>query len=179
MALAAFRLVAVTVPAAKLPEPSRFTIAFAVSALVGVTFHAMLSVPLLVTGEPVTVKSVEGAASPTLFTVPAPGNVCPVANVNSPLLLTFSPVSAGVAVPVAYSRFSVPEAVVVLLFTGSACNWNVCATAVEVPLLNTDATKLCGRDLKPARAVAVPVAGKLSVPPTLIAVVPACVNSEF
>src|SRR5260370_28068021 len=172
---------AVIVPALKFPEASRFTMALTVLAFVGATFQAKLSVPLPVTGDPLTVKSVEGAVSPTLFTVPGPvpGNVCPFANEMIPLLLIFRPVSAGMAVPEPYSRFSVPDAVEVLLPAGSACNWNVCATAVEVPLLNTCATKLCGRDLKPARAVAVPVAGKLSVPPMLIAVVPACANSEF
>jgi hypothetical protein len=89
------------VPALKFPEASRFTIAFAVSALVGATFQAKFKVPLVVTGEPLTVKSDAGADSPTLFTVPAPvpGNVCPVAKVMSPLLLIFKPVSAGLAVP--------------------------------------------------------------------------------
>jgi hypothetical protein len=54
--------------------------AFAVSAFVGATVQFSASVPLLVTGDPLTVKSELGALSPTLLTVAAPGNVCPGAN---------------------------------------------------------------------------------------------------
>ena len=61
---------AVIAPAVKLPLASRFTIALAVSAFVGATFQFSSSVPLVVTGEPHTVKSETGALSPTLVTVP-------------------------------------------------------------------------------------------------------------
>jgi hypothetical protein len=46
------------------------TIALAVAALVGATFHFRPRVPLLVTGDPLTVKSDAGADNPTLVTVP-------------------------------------------------------------------------------------------------------------
>src|SRR5579862_6974113 len=94
--------VALTAPAEKLPLASRFTIALAVAADVGATFQAIFSVPDVVTGEPVTLKSEVGALSPTLVTVPvpvAPGNVCPLAKVIIPFLAIFSPVSLGAAVP--------------------------------------------------------------------------------
>jgi hypothetical protein len=61
------------------------------------------------------------------------------------------------------------------LFNGSACHWKVWGTAFAVLLLNTDATKSSGRELKPALAVAVPREGRFSLPTTLIAVVLVCV----
>ena len=54
----------------KLLVESRLTMALAVLPLVGATFQFRPSVPLAVTGEPVTVKSEEGALKPTLVTVP-------------------------------------------------------------------------------------------------------------
>jgi len=63
-------LEAVITPALKLPLASRFTIAFAVSALVGAVVQFKPSVPLLVIGDPLTVKSLLGALRPTLVTVP-------------------------------------------------------------------------------------------------------------
>ena len=71
--------------ALKLPVLSRFTMALAVFALVGATFQFRFNVPLLVTGEPLTVKSELGALRPTLLTVPAPGKVCPEMNVTLPV----------------------------------------------------------------------------------------------
>src|SRR5258708_5325677 len=59
----------------KLPRLSRLTIAFTVFALVGATVHPRFSVPDVVIGELLTVKSEVGAAKPTLVTVPAPGKV--------------------------------------------------------------------------------------------------------
>ena len=53
--------------------------AFAVAALVGATVQLNPSVPLVVTGEPLTVKSELGALSPTLVTVPT------LAHVQAPL----------------------------------------------------------------------------------------------
>ena len=57
----------------------------AVLALVGATLQFRFRVPLLVIGEPVTVKSEDGALKPTLVTVPAPGNVWPEMNVTLPV----------------------------------------------------------------------------------------------
>ena len=55
-------------------------------ALEGGTFQFSVRVPLPVTGDPETLKSDAGAASPTLVTVPlAPGKVCPLAKVMIPL----------------------------------------------------------------------------------------------
>ena len=58
------RFTSVTVPAPKLPKPSRFTMALAVSVLVGATVQAIFSLP--VTGDRLTVKSLVGAITPTL-----------------------------------------------------------------------------------------------------------------
>src|SRR5215467_11669552 len=66
---------AVIVPAPKPPLESRFTIAFAVLLLVGATSQLNESVPLPVTGDPLTEKSELGALRPTLVTLPVPGNV--------------------------------------------------------------------------------------------------------
>ena len=55
----------------------------------------------------------------------------------------------------------------------------VCGTAVALLLLNTEVTKSSGRDLKPALAVAVPEAGRFSLPPILSVVVPVWVRIEF
>jgi len=83
------------------PAASRFTIAFGVFAIVGAIVQFRARVPAPVTGDPLTVKSEPGALNPTLVTdpAPAPGNVCPAAKVKMPLLLSFSPVSAGVVAP--------------------------------------------------------------------------------
>jgi hypothetical protein len=86
-------------PAANEPVPSRFTMAFAVSALVGARIQFNASVPLEVIGEPFTVKSELGALRATLVTVPVPGNCCPEAKVIWPLLAIFRPVSARVLEP--------------------------------------------------------------------------------
>src|SRR5579863_1085513 len=120
--LEAVRVTDVMLPAANEPVPSRFTMAFAVSALVGATFQFSARVPLPVTGEPLTVKSETGALSPTLVTVPVPGKVWVGANVNTPVLLSFNPISVGWLGSVPYSRFSVALGDVVLLPTGSACH---------------------------------------------------------
>ncbi len=82
--------------------------------------------------------------------------------------LSFSPVSAGVAIPWPNSRFNVPEALAVLLPVASAFHWNVWFTAVLVPLLNDEATKFSACEFLPPVAVAVPVAGKLNVPRAVV-----------
>jgi hypothetical protein len=118
---------------------------------------------LLVTGDPDTVKSEAGALNPTLLTEPVPGNVCPEAKLIRPFAAMFNPVSLGAA-PLPNKRFSVADGVVLLLPVGSACHWNVDATAFFVLLLNAEADKSSGWESKPLLAVAVPVAGKLRVP---------------
>src|SRR5258708_7019228 len=134
---------AVIAPAVKLPLASRFTIALAVSALVGATFQVSPRVPLVVTGDPLTVKSDDGALSPILFTVPTlEGNVCPDANVIAPLFEIDNPVSAGTAVPDPNSRFNLPNGVALSFPVGSACQRKVSFTAAFVLLLNDEAVKL-------------------------------------
>ena len=54
---------------------------------------------------------------------PPPGKVCAEANVMTPLLLIFNPVSAGLAEPVPKSRFNVADGLAVSLLNGSACQW--------------------------------------------------------
>ncbi len=152
-----------------MPDASRFTIAFAVLRLVGATVQLSPSVPLPVTGDPLTVKSADGADSPTLFTVPGPvpGNVCPTAKVKMPLLLIFSPVSAGALVPEPNSRFKVPDGLAVLFPAGSACQRKCSLTAAPVPLLNAEAVNVVGCEFFPAVAVAALVAGILRLPRTV------------
>jgi hypothetical protein len=152
---------AVIIPALKLPEPSLLTIAFAVLLLVGAAFQEIPSVPLPLTGEPLTVKS-EGALSPTLVTVP--GKVWPEAKVIRPVGPIFSPVSTGIVAPGPNNRFNVPVAALVLLPAGSACQRKFCATGVPILLLNTEAVKFSACEFFPAVAPAVPVAGRLSKP---------------
>src|ERR1022692_2120009 len=117
-----------------------------------------------------TLPVVPPPASPvpavTPVIVPAPGNVCPAANVNNPPLPTCSPGSVGALVPTPNNRFNVPEAEAVLLPAGSARQLNVWVTAVAVPLLNADAARFSGCEFFPPPAVAVPVAGSSSVPRT-------------
>src|SRR5260370_32591402 len=129
-------------PTLMLPAVSRLTIALDTLLLVGGTFQFRLSVPLLVTGEPLTVKSDEGAANATLLTVPVPGNACPEANEMIPLFEIVSPVSAGVVAPDPKSRFSLPSGAAVLFSTGSACQRKVWVTALSGLLLYHDAGKL-------------------------------------
>jgi hypothetical protein len=88
--------------ALKFPEASRLTMALAVFAFVGAVLHFRFSVPLFVTGEPLTVKSEDGALSPTLVTVPVPGNVCPEMKVTFPVWSTLK------LVPLTASVESVP-----------------------------------------------------------------------
>ena len=66
-----------------------------------------------------------------------------------------------------------------LFAAGSACHWNVWFTAALVALLNEEPTKSRGRDALPAVAVATPVAGKISLPRTSMAVIPVCAKIEF
>src|SRR5690242_14301500 len=77
----------------------------------------------------------------------------------------FSPVSVGLA-PEPNNRFSVPDGVAVSLPVGSACHWNIWLTALLVPLLNDDASRLKGPELDPALAVAVPRLGNCTWPRT-------------
>jgi hypothetical protein len=94
------------------------------------------------------------------------GTVCPGAKVNKPLLLIESPVSAGVAVPDAYSKSILPDGALVSFETGSACQRKCCPTAALLLLLNADAKKSNGREPNPLELVAAPSAGNSSVPTT-------------
>jgi hypothetical protein len=89
-ALSATRLM---LAALKLPVESRLTMALAVSLAVGAVIHFRASVPLVVTGEPLTVKFEPGALRPTLVTVPVPvpGNVCPGRESEQTLTVDFQP----------------------------------------------------------------------------------------
>src|SRR5579871_6227728 len=77
----------------------------------------------------------------------------------------FSPVSVGVD-PELNSRFNVPDGLLVLLPTGSACHWKVWFTALPVLLLNADADWLVACELKPFVAVAVLVGPSENRPST-------------
>jgi hypothetical protein len=99
-----------------------------------------LSVRLPVEPPPLSPLPV-AVVTPVIVPVPVPGKVWPLANVNSPLLLSFNPVSVGEAVPEPNSRFSVPDGVVVLLLAASACHWKVWLTAALVLLLNDEAMR--------------------------------------
>src|SRR5580704_1124902 len=72
---------------------------------------------------------------PVIVPDPVPGNVWPVAKVIWPLLLIFSPVSVAFAGATAKSRFNVAEGEVVLLPTGSACQWKTWLVDAALPLL--------------------------------------------
>jgi hypothetical protein len=108
--------------------------------------------------------------------VPVPGKLCPETKLIWPVLAIDRPVSPGVPLPDRYSKFSVPEGLAVLLPAGSASQENSCGTAVLVPLLNEEAIKSMGLEVKPCVAVAVPVAGSAAPAavraPLNVAVVP-------
>src|SRR5262249_43607988 len=123
---AASTRLAVSPLTAMFPLLSRLTMELGTLVSVGGVVHCRASVPLPVTGEPVTVKSEFGAVSPTLAT--APGKDWPGAKVTTPDLLILKPVSDGALVPEPNRRFSVALAFAVPLLTGSARSWNVCAT---------------------------------------------------
>src|ERR1035441_9943137 len=127
-----------TVPPRDRPDPA-CTVTEGFASIVFVTpAEGILIVPLLVIGPPV-----KPAPVATLVTVPlpVPGNVCPVAKFTRPFAAIENPVSAG-AVPFdPKSRFKEPEGLAVSLPTGSASQRKSCATAVEVLLLNDDASR--------------------------------------
>src|SRR5215471_15250481 len=78
-----------------------------------------------------------------------------------------SPVSAGMLLPDANNRLSLPEGFAVSLPVGSACRLKVWLTAWLMLLLKAEACKLAGCEFLPADDVAVPVAGRLRVPRTV------------
>src|ERR1700690_450204 len=69
------------------------------------------------------------------------------------------PVSAGEVPFDPNSRFNEPDGVAVSLPVGSACQRKSCVIALEVELLNEDACKSNGFEMKPLLAVAIPVPG--------------------
>src|SRR5215469_4166028 len=76
-----------------------------------------------------------------------------------PVLLMERPVSAGVPVPEANSKFSFPEGEALLFPTGSACQRKFCGTETCVELLNAEASKSNGWESNASVEVAVPVNG--------------------
>src|ERR1700722_12479377 len=112
---------AVIAPATKLPVASRLTMVLAASAFVGATVQFRPRVPAPVTGEPVTLKSEEGALSATLVIFPVPGKACPGAKLIVPLALNEKPVLVAPAL-VEDSRFNVAEGAAVLLPVTAACH---------------------------------------------------------
>src|ERR1035441_2733530 len=146
--------------------------------------EGMLIVPLAVIGPPVRPAPVL-----TLVTVPpsALGKVWPGAKLMSPLLAIESPVSVGEFPFDPNSRFNEPEGLEELFPVGSACQRKSCVIGDELLLLNEDACKSNGLELKPCVAVAefvpgnrAPSAESLPVkvpldaasPPVNVAVVP-------
>jgi hypothetical protein len=87
--------------------------------------------------------------------------------VITPLLAMESPVSAGVLVPEANNKLSLPDGLEVLLPVGSACRLKVWFTAALLLLLNEEACRLAGCEFLPPVEAAVPVAGNCSVPRTV------------
>ena len=99
--------------------------------------------------------------------VPVPGNVCAELKVTTPLLATFSPVSAGDDPPEPNSKFKVADGVGESLAVGSAIHWNSSFTADWLLLLNAEAERFSGCEFFPAVAVAVPFEGSVKVPRTV------------
>src|SRR5450432_1454746 len=119
---------------------SRLTMAFGVGCSVGGISHCRFSVPVLITGEALTLKSEAGALSPTLLTVPlvVPGKVWPDAKLIVPLLAIDNPVSDGDVLPKPNSRLSLPTGLAALFATGSTCKRNVSFTDCPRLLLKPD-----------------------------------------
>src|SRR5580698_429485 len=113
--------------------------------------EGMLSVTVPLVPPPL---SPEPAVTPVMVPLPVPGNFCPLANVICPLLATETPVSVGVAPLAPNNRFSFPDGVLVLLPAGSVCQRNSSFCAALAVLLNDEAARSNGFELKPAEAVA-------------------------
>jgi len=145
-----------TVPPPDNPDPA-CTVTEGFASMAFVTPAAgILIVPVLVIGPPVRPEPVL-----TLVTVPlpVPGKVCPDAKLTSPLLAMESPVSVGELPFAPNSRFNEPEGLEESFPVGSAIQRKSCVTADELVLLNEDACRSSGFELKPCVAVAVPVLG--------------------
>src|ERR1039458_3446382 len=131
------RLSVVLPPNATEPPPVRSVPADTVSD--GFASMALLTPPVAMLSEPLVVMGppVRPAPLPTLVTVPlpAPGKVCPLAKLITPLLATESPVSAGVAPFVPNRRSSLPDGELVSFPTGSASQRKSWLCALAVPLL--------------------------------------------
>src|ERR1700674_2479470 len=145
-----------TVPPPDNPDPACTVMEGLPSMLLLTPAERILIVPLLVIGPPVRPAPVA-----TLVTVPlpAPGKVCPEAKLTSPLLAMESPVSVGEVPFDPNSRFNELEGLEELFPVGSAIQRKSSVIADEVVLLNDDACKSSGFELKPCEAVAVPVPG--------------------
>jgi hypothetical protein len=97
---------------------------------------------------------------------PVPGKVWPEAKVMRPLLAMDNPVSAGATVLDPNSRCKLPAGFAVSFPVGSTCQRKRCVDAADVPLLNDDARRSSGFELKPCVAVAVP--WPVIVPPAAV-----------
>src|SRR5260370_87839 len=117
-ALATLRVV--LPPRATLPPPLSPAPAVTVSeGLASLLFVTPPFVTATVGAEAVPPIVMEPSPGATLVT--DPGNVWPPANVIWPLLAILKPGSATELLPAANSRFKLPEALLLLLFRGSAC----------------------------------------------------------
>src|SRR5450432_3173966 len=150
---------------------SRLTMAFGVGCSVGGISHCRFSVPVLITGEALTLKSEAGALSPTLLTVPlvVPGKVWPDAKLIIPLFAIDSPVSAGTLEPRPKSRLNLPTGLAVLFATGSTCQRKVSLRACPMLPLKADPDRFSGCEFFPVAAVAFPVVGNVTAPRRVVA----------
>ena len=150
-----------TVPPPDNPGPA-CTVTELLASMAFVTpAEGMLIVPLAVIGPPVRPAPVL-----TLVTVPpsALGKVCPGAKLISPLLAMDSPVSEGEFPVDPNSRFNEAEGLEELFPVGSACQRKSSVIGDELSLLNEDACKSNGLEVKPCAAVAVSVPGNKAPP---------------
>lgn len=152
-----------TVPPPERPDPAVTVMELLASMAFVTPADGMLIMPLEVIGPPVNPAPVA-----TLVTVPLPPlpppKVWPGAKVIRPLLAIESPVSVGLLPFDPNSRFRDPEGVNESLPVDSAIQRKSCMIASEVELLNEEACKSSGFELKPCVAVAVPVPGNRAPP---------------
>lgn len=146
-----------TVPPPDNPGPACTVTELLASIALVTPAEGMLMVPLVVIGPPVRPAPV---SMPVTVPLLVPGKVCPDAKLIAPLLAMDSPVSPGVFPFDPNRRFNEPEGLEELFPVGSACQRKFCVIGDELLLLNEDACKSNGLELKPCVVVAVPVLGK-------------------
>lgn len=148
-----------TVPPPDNPDPAATVIEGLVSMAFVTPAEGMLIVPLLVIGPPVKPAPVLMLVTVPLPLPPPPPKVCPGAKVIRPLLAMDRPVAVGVLPLDPKSKLSEPDGADVSFPVGSAIQRKSCVTADDVVLLNDEACRSSGFELKPWVAVAVPVSG--------------------